>query len=843
MAICVGIFSPAASADQTPATVRVVLDNDYPPYIFLDKNGNPQGIVKDLWSLWERRTGIHVDLRPMEWSQALATMKSGQADVIDTIFDTPERRAFYDFSKPYASLNVNIFFRKDLSGITDADSLKGFTVGVKDGDACIEYLTARGITTLKPYPSYNDEVEAAIHNELRVMCIDKPPAVYLLNHFGQADNFRISPPLYVGQFHWAITKGHDDLRRIIEEGFSRITPADRDAINEHWLGESVPYNTWFKWVMYAVASLGLIVLSLVFWNRVLHSRVADRTRKLSTALDSLKDSEQRYRTLIDATSAVTWSSPPSGLNVVPQPQWMAFTGQTAEEMRGSGWVNALHPDDRTLVGKQWQEAVETHQPFSSEYRVRRHDGVWRWMKVYAVPVVNADGGLTEWFGMGLDISERKETEEKVQHMAYHDLLTGLPNRALFMDRLNQVLAVAGRTRRYGAIIFIDLDQFKKINDVYGHGFGDAVLKDVAVRISDFMRQGDTVARFGGDEFIILLPDLSTDQATAATLALKVAEKLRAALEEPSRMEGQAYSGTASIGITLFPGHAETAENLIRGADIAMYRAKERGRNAIVLFESDMQVAIAERFALEQEMREALNQNAMELFLQSKVDRTGKIIGAESLVRWRHPTRGLVLPTVFIPLAEETGFIVSIGEWVLRETCRLIAELSAQGRSLHISVNVSPRQFHQADFVSRVQGILAETGADPLYLTLEVTENLLVEGTADAVSRMLQLAELGIRFSIDDFGTGYSSLSYLKRLPLNEIKIDKSFVQDIPYDPNDVAIVETILSMAHHLGFIVVAEGVETEKQFQFLAEHDCEQFQGYFFHRPQPKQEWLSNLE
>lgn len=572
---------------------------------------------------------------------------------------------------------------------------------------------------------------------------------------------------------------------------------------------------------------------------VLSRDITDRYQ----ADEALRESEQRYRTLISATSAVTWSCPPSGVHEKPQPQWMAFTGQTGEEMLGSGWTAATHPDDRTAVAELWQQSVRTGTPFTSEHRIRRHDGAWRWMKVYAVPILDAGGQMVEWFGMNLDVSDRREAEERIEHMAFHDPLTGLANRALFLDRLGQALAVARRKQLFGAIVFIDLDEFKNVNDVYGHGFGDKVLKEVAERLRQFLREGDTVARLGGDEFVILLPELSGSQESAVGIALTVGEKLRVALEEANQIEGQAYSATASLGVSLFPRRNETVEDLIREADIAMYRAKERGRNTLVFFEDDMQVAISERFALEQALRDAVRQGDFRLFLQSKVDRDGRVIGAEALVRWHHPVRGMVMPAAFIPLAEETGLISALGEWVLREACRLIVQLNAMGRSLHLAVNVSPRQFHQSGFVSRVKGILAETGADPLYLTLEITESLLVERASEVASRMLELAELGVRFSIDDFGTGYSSLGYLKRLPLNELKIDKSFVQDVPHDANDVAMVETILSMARHLGFVVVAEGVETQEQFNFLAARQCAHFQGYLFHRPQPAQEWVAGLQ
>jgi diguanylate cyclase (GGDEF)-like protein len=441
-----------------------------------------------------------------------------------------------------------------------------------------------------------------------------------------------------------------------------------------------------------------------------------------------------------------------------------------------------------------------------------------------------------------DIVQRMRAEERIAHLAYHDQLTGLPNRALFLDRLQQALAAALRAGRHGAAMFIDLDQFKHINDFHGHQVGDAVLCSVGQLISSVLRQTDTVARFGGDEFIVLLPDLAATPDAAATLALGIGEKIRALLEQPVSVDGQHFIVTASIGVSFFPNQGASVDNVIREADIAMYRAKEAGRNTLVFFEQDMQEGIEARYALERDLKDAVRLDQFALYVQPQVDATGVAVGAEALLRWNHPRLGLVLPGVFIHLAEESGQIGVIGEWVLREACRLIGRLGAAGHRLRIAVNVSPHQFHQTSFVGLVQKILAETGADPTCLTLEITENLLLAQTSDVVARMLELAELGLRFSIDDFGTGYSSLAYLKSLPLDELKIDRSFVCDIPDDANDVALVETILSMAHNLGFDVVAEGVETHEQFAFLAARGCDLFQGYLFHRPRPAWDWFDSL-
>lgn len=478
----------------------------------------------------------------------------------------------------------------------------------------------------------------------------------------------------------------------------------------------------------------------------------------------------------------------------------------------------------------------------SEYETvhRRKDGTLFDVEV-SVTTVDLDGESLLYCS-SRDISERKRNQQQVEHMAYHDQLTGLPNRILFIDRLNQALETAKRYKRFGAVLFIDLDKFKKINDVHGHTVGDMVIKKVAAQLNNHVRKTDTVSRFGGDEFVILLTELSSAKEKAADLALTLAEKIRTSLEDPVHIGDRDYLTTVSIGVSLYPNQDENVEELIRDADIAMYRAKDTGRNGLVFFEPGMQAHIAERYALEHDLRYAIERGELVLNLQSQVNKSGDIIAAEALVRWHHPERGLIMPTNFISLAEETGLIVQIGEWVLRQACRIISQLNAQGYNIRLAVNVSPHQFHQDTFTSRVLEILMETGVDPHYLTLEVTENLLIDRANDTVMRMRELSKLGIRFSIDDFGTGYSSLSYLKLMPLNELKIDKSFIQDAPGDHNDVALIETVIAMANHLGYQVIAEGVETKEQYEFLVERGCDYYQGYLFHRPQPASEWIANI-
>lgn len=558
--------------------------------------------------------------------------------------------------------------------------------------------------------------------------------------------------------------------------------------------------------------------------------------------EELANSEQHFRTLANSGQALVWTSGLDGQFDYFNEPWLRFTGRTLEQELGEGWVEGVHPEDRTRCLETYRKAFARCEPFEMEYRLRHASGEYRWILDQGSPRFGTQGQFLGYIGHCMDITAAKQSEAAIERLAYHDALTGLPNRLLFLDRLTQTLAAARRNRRCGAVLFVDLDHFKRINDVHGHATGDVVLCEVARRLEYYLRQEDTVARLGGDEFVILLPDLAANLDDAGALVMAVAEKIRSALGTPVTLDGQEYVSGASIGISLFPKNTESVDDLMREADTAMYRAKELGRNALAYFEPTMQEAVVERYALDRELREAVRDRNFELHLQSQVDADSKVIGAEVLVRWRHPQRGLVMPASFIPLAEESGLIVPMGEWVLRETCMLIARLDAEGRGLRIAVNVSPRQFHQSDFVQRIKEILAATGADPSYLTLEITENLLVEHASESVARMTELTALGLHFSIDDFGTGYSSLAYLKRLPLFELKIDKSFVQDVPHDLNDVALVEAILSMAHHLHFEVVAEGVENAAQLAFLREQGCERFQGYFFHRPVEMNIWIEQL-
>lgn len=495
--------------------------------------------------------------------------------------------------------------------------------------------------------------------------------------------------------------------------------------------------------------------------------------------------------------------------------------------------------DTAFYDALWASLRETGVWQGEIFERRKSGEIYpKWMVITALR--GDDGVVTHYVSTQTDITQRKAAEDEIKQLAFYDPLTRLPNRRLLRDRLHQALLTHTRSLRQGALLFIDLDNFKALNDTLGHDHGDLLLKQVAERLAACIREGDTVARLGGDEFVVMLEALSPQTSEAANQAETVGKSILAALNCNYQLWGHDFHCSPSIGVTLFSDQHGSMDELLKQADLAMYQAKAAGRNTLRFFDQQMQVVVNAHVLLEMELRNGLREGQFVLYYQAQVADRDRLIGAEALLRWQHPERGLVSPYDFILLAEETRLILPLGRWVLETAC---AQLAAWAETpdtaqLTLAVNVSAKQLHQADFINEVLSIVERTGANPHKLKLELTESLLMDNVEDTIAKMSALKERGVRFALDDFGTGYSCLSYLKRLPLEKLKIDRSFVRDVLTDANDAAITKTIVALARSLDLGVIAEGVETEAQRDFLSKTGCHAYQGYLFSRPLPLPEF-----
>ena len=512
-----------------------------------------------------------------------------------------------------------------------------------------------------------------------------------------------------------------------------------------------------------------------------------------------------------------------------------MTGYSSEEVIGKSpsLLNSGRHEPE-FFAEMWRQLSETGTWYGEVWDRRKNGEIFpKWQTITAVR--GADESTTHYVAAFTDISENKAAEAEISNLAFFDPLTQLPNRRLLLDRLQHALATSTRHQRNAALMFIDLDNFKTLNDTLGHDKGDLLLQQVAQRLSGCVREGDTVARIGGDEFVLILEGLSSNLPEAANQGELIGEKILDSLNQPYDLITQDYHTTPSIGVTLFCGHDIGVDELLKQADLAMYQSKAAGRNTLHFFEPAMQASVSARSTMEADLRKALRENQFRLAYQPQVfEKRGQVTGVEALLRWNHPTRGAVGPNEFIPVAEETGLILPLGLWVLETACARLASWANDPLTAHLTmaVNVSARQFNHADFIEQVTGTLARTKANPQQLKLELTESLFLTNVEDTISKMVTLKALGITFSLDDFGTGYSSLTYLKRLPLDQLKIDQSFIRDVLTDPNDAAITRAIVALGQNLGLKIIAEGVETDGQQQFLADHGCHAYQGYLYSRP-----------
>jgi diguanylate cyclase (GGDEF)-like protein/PAS domain S-box-containing protein len=647
----------------------------------------------------------------------------------------------------------------------------------------------------------------------------EPLEAALLHRTSDANNRRA--PALISANEYLVVDGHDWM----------LTMSASDAFRSR-LGRNAEATI-------AGAGTGLsLLLALLTW---LMMTGRERAMRLASAMTrELRENEEKFRAIADCTVNLEIWWGPDG-----KPRWINpsveyYTGYTvAECMAMPDFARTLiHPEDFSRVAPEFKKGLQGSRGEDLEFRCMRKDGSLLWLSISWVPISNQRGDFIGFRTSGRDITERKKSEEKIRELAFYDTLTRLPNRALLLDRLRQSMVASQLDRVCGALMFIDLDHFKTLNDTLGHDKGDLLLRQVANRLSSSVNEGDTVARVGGDEFVVVLGNLSLDKAAATVETEAVGERILAVLGRAYELNGVQFRSTASIGVTVFYGEQTSTDELFKQADLAMYKSKERGRNVMCFFDPAMQTAVLRRAELEVGLRHAIEQNRIVLHYQAQVVDGDYITGAEALARWEHPERGLIPPGEFIPLAEESGLILEMGRTVLASACAQLALWAGRPSMAHLSiaVNVSARQFREPDFVDGVLAAIQRTGARADRLKLELTESVLVENVQDIIEKMSTLRAQGVTFSLDDFGTGYSSLAYLKRLPLDQLKIDRSFVRDILIDPNDADIARTIVALARSFNLGVIAEGVETEAQRDFLAVAGCHAYQGFLFCKPVPIQ-------
>jgi diguanylate cyclase (GGDEF)-like protein/PAS domain S-box-containing protein len=583
---------------------------------------------------------------------------------------------------------------------------------------------------------------------------------------------------------------------------------------------------------------------------------AIRTRLARDAAQARqRTSEQHFTRLLDASPTVIYAveqpagcQSPDGWRLVDiSANLQRLYGHDPVDAHAPGWWRAhVHPDDLDIVLAD-ERRLLTEGRLVQHYRFARQDGTYRWLRDEKTLIPGPPGGADRIIGTLADVTDHHTADEEIHRLAFYDTLTGLPNRAMLHQAVRSALVPPGPNeracRRAGALIFIDLKHFVRINDLHGHAIGDHVLEEVARRFTAATRRKDIVARLGGDKFAVLLTDLAETPQSAAEIAERIAGKLLLSLAQPIHLAGHECHLAADAGITLLGPGPASADDLFREADIAVHQAKRAERTPVVFFQPAMQEQVNRRYATEVALREALDQDRLELWLQSQVDRHGTILGAEALVRLRLADGALMPPDAFIPIAEATGMIFKLGRLVFAMVGRILAEHRAAGRPLRIAVNVSAPQFHDPGFVGDIEHMLAVTGADPHDIVLEITESTLIDCGTTTVAKLERLADLGLSFSVDDFGVGYSSLAYLQNLPISELKIDRSFVTRLPHNPRDAALAEAILALTHHLGLSAVAEGVETEAQAEFLRARHCQTMQGFLFGHPEPAAQWLASWQ
>ncbi|SNY60773.1 periplasmic sensor diguanylate cyclase/phosphodiesterase [Arsukibacterium tuosuense] len=831
------IFAPTLASETTSPASQPLVVGIYqnPPKIAVSADGMPTGIFGDLLKHIAQQQNWQLKPVSCDWSYCLELLKSGDIDILPDVAFSPERALEMSFHQTPALYSWSRFYSLPEHKITQLSELAGQRVAVLLNSSQDFFLQ-----------NYRQQQQLDIKLE-RVKSLQ---AAFNLVAAGRAD-IAVANHLFgdhrAAQFQLQASPLRFDpveLFYATAHGRNQQILATIDQYLQQWQADPQSYyfqtvSRWSEpgfidktsvsllliWSVFSSVLLLLSAMALLWYHRRSKRQLSqlqlsqDRLTTILNSVDAhiyIKDTRLRYQYVNHKVAELFGRAPE---HIVGHTDSLFFDAKTVSQLQ----VN----DQRVLIAGERivEEEINTTADGSQEH-------VYLSVKL---PLRHANGEIYALCGISTDVTEHKQNQAAIHQLAFYDSLTSLPNRRLLLERLEQAWSLAGRIPCQGAVLFIDLDHFKDLNDTLGHAVGDELLSQVASRLGNQLRKSDTLARFGGDEFVVLLAELQPRPDLAGQRVELLAMKLMDILSQPFQLAERTYTISASIGIAMF-SDADNIDELLQRADLAMYDAKNRGRNRYCFYDSKLQAKVLARSALHTGLRHALSQQQFSLHFQPQYHRDGQVLGAEVLLRWFDAELGPVSPAEFIPLAEDSGLILPIGAWVLQQSCQQLADWQHDTLKAdwHLAVNLSVRQLHDPKFVELVRNTLQQTGANPANLVLELTETQLLEDIEAVIVKMQQLGELGVRFSLDDFGTGYSSLSYLKRLPLNQLKIDGSFVRDLLDDPSDEAIIRTILALGNSLELAVIAEGVETVEQYLALRNLGCQQFQGYLLGRPAP---------
>ena len=810
------------------------------PYEAFDGNGNYIGIVAEHLKLIEQKSGLRFKaLSVSSWGESLRMASEGRVAVIsgdaaDAILNLRFRPV-----EPYSHNPIVIVTNAGEDYVENLEQIKGRRIAiVKDYGYAADihrYYPDIGFIEVE---NIQRGLSGVAEGRLDAMLAPMALTSYHMAELGLHNVKVVGKTPIVMDLTLFVDRDQPLLHSIVEKSLHAISHKDSQAILQRWIQQEYVEKTDYGLLLYlGLLSLAALTVALT-WNLSLRRQI-ERRRKVEMALqrlmDQLQRSEAKFRQLVENSNDIIYSLTPEGVFTFVSPAWTRLLGHATAEVEGKSFTEFIHLDDlpscqtflqRVVVHGEHQEGME--------YRVRHENGEWRWHASNASPRKDAAGAIIGYDGLARDITERKRQEKLILHQAHYDSLTGLPNRLLAMDRLGQMLRQALRDSTQVAVLFLDLDDFKKVNDSLGHEVGDQLLVQCARRLGSVLRDTDTIGRLGGDEFIVLLGGLAD-----GSLAQRVADHLLAQFSRPFGVGERRLKITASIGIALYPTDGTEVSELLRNSDAAMYHAKQMEPNTYAFFTAQLNQRVSRRLEMEQQLHGALERGEFSVYYQPKIElHSGKVTGAEALLRWHNPALGRVPPTEFIAIAEQTSLVVPLGEYVMREALSACARWQSEfDRAFCIAVNLSPIQVRDTTLVGRVQAMLEQYGIAAKALELEITEGVLMRQQTEVEACLKGLIQLGVHIAMDDFGTGYSSLSYLRSYPFHVLKIDRSFLDDVTVDESNRQLIRAAIAMAHGLNMQVVAEGIETQEQQALLSEMGCDYGQGYLISKPMPEAE------